>query len=111
MSAFDGSRNRITARIAFDQRIPAGKWSQAQPSARRLKRAAGRAERKKGGGEMNISAVVDCLERAGVSDFKIDDNGKTVHLLPRDRFRALVLAGIIGWQIKYDLRKGRERGN
>jgi hypothetical protein len=110
MSAFDGARNRITARIAFDARIPAGKWNQAQPSARRLKRAAERAERKVAA-EMNISAVVDCLERAGVSDFKIDDNGKTVHLLPRDRFRELALAGIIGWQIKYDLRKERERGN
>lgn len=46
MSAFDGSRNRIAARIAFDQRIPAGKLSQVQPSARRLRRAAERAERK-----------------------------------------------------------------
>jgi len=111
MSAFDGARNRITARIAFDARIPAGKWNQATPSARRLKRAAERAERKKGGGEMNISSVVDCLERAGVSDFKIDDTSRIVHLLPRDRFREMALAGIIGWQIQYDLREGRERGN
>ena len=105
------ARNRLTARIAFDRAVPVQKLEQAMPSARRLKRAAERTERKKGGGEMNISAVVDTLERAGVSDFKIDDKRRTVHLLPRDRFREMALAGIIGWQIQYDLREGRERGN
>jgi hypothetical protein len=40
------ARNRLTARIAFDKAVPVQKLEQALPSARRLKRAIERRERK-----------------------------------------------------------------
>lgn len=40
------TRNRLTTRIAFDKAVPAQKYEQALPSARRVRREKERRERK-----------------------------------------------------------------